>query len=789
MGLKRSIVWLALVLFGMITAASAGAAHAATGQTTTIANNNRPSEAFSFTSVAVVRLVVTYADQQTSNPAPLACTGLGTIIATTGTTNQMGGTNPHSYILTDSSIVSPALPCQGAIAAYVTRYGSTPKAWRLDTIIAYLSTAYTGNAFSRSVAIDTTSLSTFGLNGGPIALALQTEPAVDLPTALVPAAQGPQNYAIDLGNVAALAYTNDSIALSQLGSAMTPLENAIGLPTVLPNPTPTSIPTAIPTGTVIATPTATIGPTATANLAPTATLPVGTITPLAPEISPGAPVVSDTGNGIGNLAGIIVATSNGYAIAGIQAINIALARAFVTSSLGAFSTYWQHGLDAYYAASTTNPHDPAYATALTQFTYLRSHYPDFAGIAPWIVAAQAGSPDPGGVAATPTANLATSGPIPGLPIHNRTELIALGVAVLALCIGILFWVRAILLSRRTARSAQRAKERPDTERLPAVAGGKSTANGAERRVKVDDLPPGWQTTSMRLTTPLPVNRKRARLGLLAGALTDAGIRRRGDPNQDNILVLTGARMQNGAPQPFGLFVVADGMGGHQSGQEASMRTIGVLVDAVLQPLLDGKNLDDEALLNLLRQGIEAANDTLNKRNLRLHSDMGTTITAALVTGDVASIANVGDSRTYHLQPTLSLRQITADHSVVAGLVAAGIIHPDDVYTHPKRNQIYRSLGESDAVDVDTFRIVLQPGDQLLLCSDGLWEMVRDPQIEAILRSAEDPQRIAEQMIQIANDNGGADNVSAIVVRMLDESHAPSQVGVNIIAGPPSLIGG
>jgi serine/threonine protein phosphatase PrpC len=144
--------------------------------------------------------------------------------------------------------------------------------------------------------------------------------------------------------------------------------------------------------------------------------------------------------------------------------------------------------------------------------------------------------------------------------------------------------------------------------------------------------------------------------------------------------------------------------------------------------------------------------------------MGSTITGFMIVGDHAYILNVGDSRTYLLRDS-TLRQLTNDHSLVGQLVAGGLIEPDDVYTHPQRSQIFRSLGDKLNVQIDIFKQQVHPGDILLSCSDGLWEMIRNPQIEEILINATDPQSACSRLIETANNNGGEDNVSAVVVHV------------------------
>ena len=147
-----------------------------------------------------------------------------------------------------------------------------------------------------------------------------------------------------------------------------------------------------------------------------------------------------------------------------------------------------------------------------------------------------------------------------------------------------------------------------------------------------------------------------------------------------------------------------------------------------------------------------------------NSNLGSTITAALLIGDTATIANVGDSRTYRMRNN-QLTQITRDHSLVARLVETNIISPEEVRSHPQRNQIYRNLGHKPEVAVDTFTVPLQRGDRLILCSDGLWEMVLDQDIVRIINTSRTPQEACDQLILAANAAGGDDNISVIVIEM------------------------
>lgn len=277
------------------------------------------------------------------------------------------------------------------------------------------------------------------------------------------------------------------------------------------------------------------------------------------------------------------------------------------------------------------------------------------------------------------------------------------------------------------------------------------------------------------------------LSLAVGTLSDPGIKRKHKPNEDSMFAFQWDRTHDSRHQQFGLFVVADGMGGHANGQDASRLAIQTMIDFMLPKVISGTQTGDDAFLGLMGDGVQAANQAVHGRNMESHADMGTTMTAALVVGATAYVANVGDSRTYLYREGQGLSKVTHDHSVVASLVDAGIIKPDDIYTHPKRNQIYRSLGEKPVVEVDTFPVNLLPGDKLLLCSDGLWDMVRDPLIEGVLgKTTSDPNETGQKLIKAALEGGGEDNVSVIVVQFAEMNARTGMTGVQLLAKPETV---
>ena len=222
-----------------------------------------------------------------------------------------------------------------------------------------------------------------------------------------------------------------------------------------------------------------------------------------------------------------------------------------------------------------------------------------------------------------------------------------------------------------------------------------------------------------------------------------------------------------------VFAVADGMGGHVAGEIASERALESIRE------LDGKNFDDpRAATDALRVAIEEANRAVvaeaeEKPDL---AGMGTTLTAVMVRDGSMHIAHVGDSRAYLLRGGEQIDQLTTDHTLVEQLVQDGRLSRDEIANHPQRSVITRAIGVEPEVEVDTLApLVLQPGDQILLCSDGLTGPVSDEQITNLLLSEPDGDMVVDRLIQAANDGGGPDNITVVLLRVEGDGTMPPRV--------------
>jgi PPM family protein phosphatase len=257
---------------------------------------------------------------------------------------------------------------------------------------------------------------------------------------------------------------------------------------------------------------------------------------------------------------------------------------------------------------------------------------------------------------------------------------------------------------------------------------------------------------------------RSRRGLAAAAQRDIGRVR--SINQDSVFACITTLPRENSDITIGLFIVADGMGGHDGGEIASRLAVTtvarhVLAELVLPALADNVT---EALQPLIIASVQDANRAIWEHAQQIGSDMGTTCTIALMLGQALYIGHVGDSRAYMATPT-GMRQLTSDHSAVGRLIQVGQLDPSEAREHPLRSQLYRTVGQHPEVLVDFIYQPLGDATQLLLCSDGLWGMLDDEVLLDVLDHALWPQDACRELIARANLAGGDDNISAVVVTL------------------------
>ncbi|HEU4323348.1 MAG TPA: protein phosphatase 2C domain-containing protein [Roseiflexaceae bacterium] len=304
--------------------------------------------------------------------------------------------------------------------------------------------------------------------------------------------------------------------------------------------------------------------------------------------------------------------------------------------------------------------------------------------------------------------------------------------------------------------------RIDPESLPSAPLVPADATDSAPSKRVAEPPDGTRALDPGARAALA--QLRSRRELAAAALRDVGRQR--SSNQDSVFSMLTTLPRESSDLPLGLFVVADGMGGHADGDLASRLAIStvarnVLADMVVPALDDSMTA---ALQPLIVSAVQDANRRIWEQGRSTGSDMGTTCTAALLLGHTLYIAHVGDSRLYVRTPD-GLRCLTTDHSAIGRLIQLGQLDPSEAREHPMRSQLYRTVGQMPEVQVDFIYHQLGNATHLLLCSDGLWGMIDEAVILDVLDNALWPQDACRELIARANLAGGEDNISAVVVTL------------------------
>lgn len=246
--------------------------------------------------------------------------------------------------------------------------------------------------------------------------------------------------------------------------------------------------------------------------------------------------------------------------------------------------------------------------------------------------------------------------------------------------------------------------------------------------------------------------------------TDIGRAR--EANEDSFLALKSVIGTPSDPLSVALLMVADGMGGHTKGQEASSLAIrvagGVIVREALLPALSRRasEIANRPINEILIEATLSANEAV----AQMESDAGTTLTSVLVLGHSAYVAHVGDTRVYYLNDE-GLHQITQDHSLVNRLAELGQISAQEAQHHPQRNFLYRAVGQAYQLKVDTYSRHLEAGTHLILCSDGLWGAVSEEEIIDAVSTSRSAQEACHELINRANQHGGEDNITMVLANI------------------------
>jgi serine/threonine protein phosphatase PrpC len=238
-------------------------------------------------------------------------------------------------------------------------------------------------------------------------------------------------------------------------------------------------------------------------------------------------------------------------------------------------------------------------------------------------------------------------------------------------------------------------------------------------------------------------------------------------NEDSLLALTSTMAGNSGNLPFGLYIVADGMGGHQFGEVASnaaIRSVASYVMRKFHPYLYNVKSDtlEESFQEIMQAAVSEAQRSIQKEA----PGSGTTLTAALVVGQQITVAHVGDSRAYFIHPDGRIEPITRDHSLVKRLEELGHITPEEAANYPHRNVLYRALGQGEILDPDIFTLGFPQPGYLMLCSDGLWGVITEHDLARSVNEAPNLQRACQNLVNAANAAGGPDNISVVLVQMI-----------------------
>jgi protein phosphatase len=253
--------------------------------------------------------------------------------------------------------------------------------------------------------------------------------------------------------------------------------------------------------------------------------------------------------------------------------------------------------------------------------------------------------------------------------------------------------------------------------------------------------------------------------LVAGVGQSVGKQR--EHNEDSVLALTATISGSTESIPFGLYIVADGMGGHQFGEVASNAAVRIIGGNIMKKFHSFLyQLPTQSLQDSLQEVMEASVMEAHQYVQREAPGSGTTVTAALVLGQQVTIAHVGDSRAYAIYPDGRMDPLTRDHSLVKRLEELGHLSKDEVENFPHRNVLIRALGQGETLEADIFTVPFPQSGYLMICSDGLWGVVNEKDIFRLIMDAPNLQRACQSVVEAANAAGGPDNITVTLTQLI-----------------------
>ncbi len=244
------------------------------------------------------------------------------------------------------------------------------------------------------------------------------------------------------------------------------------------------------------------------------------------------------------------------------------------------------------------------------------------------------------------------------------------------------------------------------------------------------------------------------------------IGRQRDHNEDSLLLITTLLTNNGDNIPVGLYIVADGMGGHKHGEIASGLAVRSIAHLVLRKIFlslvaPKPEPPQDSIQEILESSVQEAHRTIMKEA----PGSGTTMTAVLMLDKHMSIAHVGDSRAYLIANDGTMQLLTRDHSLVMRMMELGQLTAEEAAVHPQRNVLYKALGQGEPFAPDVTSIPLPESGQVLICSDGLWSVISESEIARLVLTSPNLQVASQALIDAANEAGGPDNITAILIRL------------------------